>query len=621
MFDFHPTVTKQGVRAEKGARSHIIGQSDSSTLLYSVNTLSHTIIEQVNSDGSSITVISFKGYMDFISASISSDKMLLHLTERIPEETGFVFSSYIVNIQTCAKSAPIQSNDTVTAFFIPQKQDNNYQIIHITGSTIAHLTVKVSKNEVKLQRLRGGINFHDTLWWKYDIKNYLLSVIHKYDNAMVLTEFIFAKGSTTTLPMMPFPILEEQILPPELSFQPVSLSHLPYYEFTNKRIFMSHYKSKTLLIQQVTSKEPNKLAFFVSVYPNNFNDYITIDVVNTEIPINFYHCGECAIVFSPNIFMCFVNFTRGAPSTHIYYETEPNPAQISDNCQTIRNTNLIIDMTNGNVYDVCPRIDKLISRIAESTNKDFKSIALFAQRQCTKENIISLFNALMTNWDKKLALDTLTHFFVCAMHSIKHENIQFGSAPMFVPHHTPIQTINTREFLEKADLKSFLRSQKVIDKISPLLNDIVSNHPSATGKPTRQQIFFLLTQSSINRKSRPTDECAMSALRKMERQNAIVTTLRIALNEWREVSKPAPAVYFCIIRIIQFITIHHFWPAVVGIDKEIYEMRNEDDVRDAASHMEFILHDGRRKSVEIKEDLDSAELQTIDDHFIENYDV
>ncbi|EAX89416.1 hypothetical protein TVAG_310680 [Trichomonas vaginalis G3] len=621
MLEFHPTFPRQGVRGEKGSRVRIVGQSESSSLLFSVNTLSHTIVEQVNTDGSSLTVISFKGYIDIVSAALSHDKELIQITERIPVEQRFVFSSYIVDIQTMARSSPIQSNDPITAFFILQKQNNAYQLLHIIGNNIAHLTITVNKSEIKFQRVRGGVNIYSVIWWKFDIRNLLLSVVHRYDNAMVLSEFQFTKGRVSTLPILPFTLLEEQKLSPDFSYSPLSLSHLPYYEFTDRRVFLSHYKSKILLIQQVIPTSPGKIGFFISVYPTNFNDYIMIDAPNTEIPIAFYHCGECAIVFSPHYFSCFINFTRGKPSTHLFVE-HPDDQIMSQNCQTIKNSNLLIDMDNGNIFEVVPVIDRLILNMASSETKNFKDMALFAQRSGSKQSLVSLFASLQFNWDKKLALDTLSHFIEYSMHSIKHDNIQFQSAPMFVPHHAPIQTMTNKEILQSLDIKTFLKSQKAIDKISPLLNDIESNFPSAVKKPTRRQIFFLLAQSTIQRKSKQTDEAALIAIRKMEKQNAIVTTIRIAFNEWKEMHKPSLAIYYCIIRILQHLTIVNLWPSIVGIDTEIAELYNNDEVHDAALHMDFVLNEGKKKVTDLPEDATiSQELMSIDDQTIGTYDL
>ena len=146
------------LKDEKSVRCRVLGATYDNKLLMLVNTTSQTSVEEVSSKGESTTVISFKKYIDIVSAHLSEDHELCHLTERIPSPKGFSFISTIYHIFGNAKSKEIQYDSPIDGFFLPGSANGVYQMIHVIGNRLTHLKITISKRSVEMEKLRGGIH-------------------------------------------------------------------------------------------------------------------------------------------------------------------------------------------------------------------------------------------------------------------------------------------------------------------------------------------------------------------------------------------------------------------------------------------------------------------------------
>ena len=577
MLVFQSSFPPTGQRKEKGTRSRVVGECEGNTLLFSINSLSRTNIEKVFSDGTSLTVISFKGYMDIVSASLSHDHEICHITERIPRDTTFVFHSYLYNILNGTKSKAIESKEPVTAFFLPFKdQDSSYQMIHIIGSKINHLTVHSGKDQIHVTKLRCGLNFYSTLWWNYDSRTQDFYVIHNTENAMILSSFHFTKNKIKNYPIKPITINEDQTLSEELSLSPLSLTHLPYYEFNKRRIFISTFNEKILVIQQFNqlpfeitqhTEERTKLSFMVSIFPENFNDIITVNVSAPDTPISFIRMGECVVVYIPHEFYTFVNFVRGKPMTYTVYSYKDEEKLISNRIQPLWDSKSIIDLSNGAIYEAKVNFYDFFTHLARDTQKsiDSKILSLIAQRSSDSHAISAFLYYIQTHFDTESAISYIEDYFNFCGKSLKDE----------------IESENRDFHTEEEDsnplftIKKKIKNAELLSKIQPHLDDMEANYPSQC-KYTRTQCFLFTMDDLLKKKeSKTIEQAALSALTKMERQDVTVSLLSSAIEEWRTTCNPPLNILFSILRIIQYMTVLFVFPAVDGISSILDKIKKE----------------------------------------------
>ena len=625
MIDFQFSFPPSGERKMKGTRSRVIGECEGNSLLFSVNTLERTNIEKVSSDGSTVTVISFKGYMDIISASLSYDNEICHITERIPDETNFIFHCYFYNITNGLRSKKIVSKDPITAFFIPLKSEiYKYQCIHIIGTKINHLAIDLSKSQITFSKVRCGLNFYSNLWWNYNIENQDFSVIHKTENAMVLSVFHITKNKIKTYPIQPITVNEEQILSEELSNSPLSLSHLPYYQFNQRRIYLQTYKDKILVVQQLNDHsydiqqhdvKSHTLSFIVSVFPENFNDIVTVQVSTAEIPISFLRIGESTVVYSPNEFYTFINFVRGKTMLYTYSVKNKDPnLSISNKIQPLWDTSYVIDLSNGSIFNTKICFFEFFTQLANDSSSfvEPKILSLIAQRSSDSHSISAFLYYLQTHWDSEKAINYIDEYFNNCGKSLKDEiKGDFESQDS--------KQQNTGNNIDQDNLKHYLKNQELFSKIQPTLLEMEYNFPSQC-KLTRTQCFILfMNRISKTKTSNSTEQCAFSALKKMERQDIMVSLLRDAIHEWKTNYNPPLKVFYSILRIIQYISILYVFPKIEGLDAIINNIKKDkiDNILETSINLEHMLS-ARFSSPEKTKEFKSSKKKT--ENFTSQFD-
>ena len=596
MIDFQSSFPASGERKAKGTRSRVIGECEGNTLLFSVNTLSRTNIEKVSPDGTTVTVISFKGYMDIISASLSFDNEICHITERIPDETNFSFQSYLYSVTNGTRSKKYVSKDPITAFFIPLKSpEAKYQLIHIIGTKINHINIQPTKSQIVVSKIRCGLNFYSNIWWDYNIQTQDFSVIHKTENTMVLSTFHFTKNKIKTYPIQAIIVNEDQILSDELSNSPLSLTHLPYYQFNKRRIYLSIYKDKILVVQQLndvsyvsTQQDENNtyVSFMVSVFPENFNDIVTIKVSSTDVPIAFLKISESTVVYVPNEFYTFINFVRGKTMLYTYRVQKKNPElTVSNRIQPLWNTTFVIDLSNGNIFNTKVCYYELFTQLANDSLSFIEPsiLSLLAQRSTDSQSIAAFLYYLQTHWDAENAISYIEEYFNCCGKSLKGEiNDEFYDTEQQ-------KCANNSDNTEY--LKHYLKNQDLVSKIQPSLSEMESTFHSQCKYSRTQCFVFLMNLISKSKTSKTTEECAFSALKTMERQDIMISLLREAICKWKLTYNPPLKVFYSLLRIIQYISIIYVFPRIDGLDIIINNIKRDeaDTILETSINLEHIL--------------------------------
>jgi len=528
MLKLIPRYPAQGERLEKGNRCRIVGSTSDKSLLYMVNSVSRTSILLVAPDGKTTTVLSFREYIDVVSADLSPDFELIHISERIAGENGFGFQSYIKHIHSSAKSKSIMCDVPMTAFFCPHISNRTYQLLHVVGDRISQIKARLSKQKIVIEKMRGGIHIAKAITWNYNQENSTLTAIHDLKR-LVITTFHFR--DTPSMPEQPTPLILQEgvILPPELALDPTSLCHLPYFRFKRTRIYVCRFRNEYAVIQQLYSPENPFCSFSVDIFPNQFHETVTINSVSYDTPICYSQHGPLIIVFIMNKFICFIDVSKDPPFIDVI-EGDLIKSEVCERAAPIMNN--LVDLSTGIVY---------------SYQIDF-----------------SMSNNLTGGFDRRI-WHTLT--YACCSISITNHLVQFLLSVFERDDFALVVFIILSIFEYSSFIQTTSINPKQIDlkgDINECLEHIETSFPSSSNL-SRKDVFF----SIINQSTEPNDDLIMDVIYKLQYQNGLSMTIQEAFHV---ISKSSPpqfvySLFFMIIRASK----HNHFPRMPLIESYNYD--------------------------------------------------
>ena len=314
MINFSPCYETNRKREEKQVKYRILNEFRSNNFIMSINTPKSTFIDIVEENGEYENIYKFDRYLDLVSASLSSDKELLHYVERIPSKTGnFSFSSRIVHIKTGKSTKQIKEDQPIYAIFI-QKQPYSlyYHLLHFIGSKVSHITCKLGNSILETTFVRGGINIPSLIAYTYKRETENFIAVYSDGKTIKLSDFKFKlinKNEYSIISKQPITISLELncLLPPELAVNSLSQLNLPYFTHQKTRFFFSKYNNQYTIIYQIYEEEFESLTFVVSCFPIGFKETITIPGVPSDYLFSFIDLKTLIILFSPNTFICLID--------------------------------------------------------------------------------------------------------------------------------------------------------------------------------------------------------------------------------------------------------------------------------------------------------------------------
>ena len=314
MINFSSCFETNRKREEKQIRHRILNEFRSNSFIMSVNTPKSTFIDIVEESGEYENIYKFDGYLDLVSASLSSDKELLHYVERIPSRSGnFSFSSRIVHIKTGKSTKQIKEDQPIYAIFI-QKQPNSlyYHLLHFIGSKVSHITCKLGNTILETTFVRGGINIPSLIAYTYKRETENFIAVYSDGKSIKLCDFKFKllnRNENSIVSKAPIPISIENncLLPPELAANSLSQLNLPYFTQQKTRFFFSKFNNQYTIVYQIYKEEYESLTFVVSCFPIGFKQIVTIPGVPSDYLFSFVDLKTLIIIFAPNTFICLID--------------------------------------------------------------------------------------------------------------------------------------------------------------------------------------------------------------------------------------------------------------------------------------------------------------------------
>ena len=571
MLKYIESFPKQGIRLQKGSRIRILGRTNEEKLLYLVNTSKGTSIELVSIDGSSITALHFNEYLDIISADLSNDQEVLHFTHRTSNLKGFGFISIIYHIHSPARSKEFTSDQPINAFFLPNCQSPNYQLIHIVGDKMAHLNAILTKKFIEIERLRGGINIPSVIFWDYQIEKFILYVIHEVNNQFFLSDFDVRNLKVTNHTPIQISINPLSKLPHELSLNPLALKHLPYFRCFNNRFFVTKFNSKICIIQQLYEGPDSNLMFGVYLYPRPYIQIVPIPNISSETNLCILQFESIIIIFVPNQFIYLIDILQNPP----FVSLQLNPFSIglaSNNCSTISNSKYLIDLSNSLIYNI--NIDLTNSIIFKNTmNKSrWDLFCIISSRIQDINSISGIFN-LLNNFEdisiidyfiqklfKYLIITTIPRSSSAHI-SLKRNHSKNIKLPIFLN--------NNNNRINNNEIKQHSLINNLPENNNNKLNEIDIEFPSASKNSRKHSFKIILRQIIQQNGSKNFEKSISKAFKKLDFQNNTVINLRNSLDNWIKLFQPNQFWVFIISFLLENETIFNDFPKIFALRNEI----------------------------------------------------
>jgi len=560
---------RSGARLQRGARLRILGDTGGRGVIYMVNTQKTTSIEIVQPDGSSITALLFNEYMDIINADLSPDNELIHITNRVSSNKGFAFSSIICHIHSTARSKEFISEQPIIAFFLNDNNPPSYQLIHIVGDKMAHIQATLSKKQVDIERLRGGINIPSVIHWSYHRDLSTLYVIHEINNQYQLSEFNIKNIKSSGHSPFTVSINSQSKLPDELSLNPLATMHIPFFRTFKNRIFVTRYHSKVCIIQQLFDNPDGCLMFSVNTYPRPFFNIVTVPNAPCDLPLCFLQFSSVIVAFVPNHFVCFVDISQTPPFMSL--QMKPFCTSPCGDCSSpIQIANCIIDLNSCDIYQISIDLSQA-GVFAKSMDKSkWDLMALIAARLENVDSYVGIFDLLQRMGD----VNNVFHFFRRLFKFIGFETMPRSMSGHLLPKRQqsmvlsrPQSLVHHQRFVSESSKAPHFNA--LPDSILSRLTEIDTEFPSASSV-TRKHAFRNIIKSMMQRNtSLKFEKAAQKAMSKLESQNSLSLLLRASIDKWCSSIKPDIFWEFIICFVMENESIFSDFPSIMVLRDEV----------------------------------------------------
>ena len=558
----------QRLKNEKTFRCRVLGATYDEKFLILVNTTSQTSIEEVSKDGQSTTVISFRKYIDVVSAHLSSDHELCHITERIASAERFSFVSRIYHIFGNAKSKEITCDQPIDGFFLPSCTSNGvYQMIHVIGNRLTHLKITIQKHSVDYEKLRGGVHIPNIISYHFSYSEFLLTVIYSNEKTVLLSTFRMNPQSIDSDPPIQINVMQKSQLPHELALNPLAQLHLPYFHNANSRFYVYTHGKKKCVIQQLFDGNELSLSFCVSTYPQTFNQFITAPKVPADVPLCFARFESILIVFVPNNFLCVID----AALTPLSITVLPKilASSLCSICSsTLPMDNTIVDLDNSSIYQIELDFSKLVPFSAIIDQSTWYAFSLIIFRVGSSEFLAEMINLLVIKND----IDCVQSFFrnLLANYSMPS---RVGRAPTRSKSMN-LHPLKSQRMIERPTSVP-VQKQKMSSNVKETVEEIELEFPSS-GNVSRRRAFKSAIKVLMDKKKwREFDNAVNKALVFLRRQNEAALMIRDAIDIWVKDYKPDEFWKLTICFILQNETTFASFPAIPCLREELGVLGDE----------------------------------------------
>jgi hypothetical protein len=512
---YHPRFTNGRI----GSRVRIVGGTSTGELLFLVNTKQHSSIELVRPSGQTMTVMSFNKYIDFISADLSPDLELIHVTQRLPAQKGFTFLSMICDVHNPSICREFRSDQPIFGIFLDlfSAEPPVHQLLHFVGPRLTHLLVSCAKKRITVEKCRGGLHLPSVLHWNFSRETKSLFAFYQSPEGFTLAnEFKFAnQGSTGRTPQR-IQLMETAFLPVELALLPASPVHLPFFRTSNYNLFVTEFDATFCVVQQLYEGSESSSAFSVSTYPQTVTRIIFVPGVPPDLPLNFFGGGPIVVVFVPNNFLCVVDIAQNPPGIWVL------PRAFAAMSCAAASTNLpipnaIIDLDTGDCFDLKVNFAPLDILHSIVTRPAFDAMTHLAARMRKAKLLKHVFHQLNVRGDLAVTVLVLRELFQC-----------FALMPM--KFNSPPKTRAIARASSERTLKTLKR--RLPSAALAAIAEMDLRFPRADRKSRLRDLRHYVSGIMQNKEARTIDVPLNHALNLFRRQNEGAAFIRKAIDKF-----------------------------------------------------------------------------------------
>ena len=537
----------------RGVRLRVLGDTGDGRLLYLVNQGNGSAIELVSNTGFSVTVILFKSFIDFVSADLSPDKELLHATRRVPGDHGFEFISNVYTIHSGAVSRDLTSTSPITGLFV-EGVTEGYQMLHIVGGKMTHLSIKVSRGGLVMEKVRGGIHLANVLWWRFDRSDSTMIVVHVTGRVAQLGEFKFGQKSICAKNIA---VNEKAKLPHEIALMPDRPIHLPFFRGTEYRMFVTRFKGTVCVIQQLFAGEDRPCMFAVMAFPKMFNRIVCVPGVPCDLPISFLEYGSIVVVFVPNEFMVLVDVGQVPPNiSQMAKEFVMMPC--GKLCESLPIDNHVIDLDSSMVHKVSFTFKQFSILKPIMTRMSWDAFAQIAARLMKMEHFTCMLHLL----EMMPGFEGASMFF--------HDFFNYCSMFQSKRSYSVMRISSAHSCTGSMRVDSLKHDRRVMSpEIKERLREMEKDLPTANRVPRKYEFRRLCANLLLSKEVRSLDHAVTKAFDMMKRQNEIVLSMRDYLDSWISQYQPEDFTRLAFGLILATETILLKFPAVPVVREEL----------------------------------------------------
>ena len=476
-----------------------------------------TCVELVQRNGESRVLLHFDTHMDLINGAVTDDRLVVHLTERVTstKDGAIAYRSAVYSLSDgCVNECFFSCR--IDAQFVASTA--KYHMILLNDMSVLSYYVSVNNSKIKRKR-RSELN--NVVWT--DFSDSKLSMISQDKSGFVYHD-VKTTDDCCIKKVNSFGVLvnNEAKLPDELSMIPNETSNIPIFQHSNYRIFVSRFKNRVCLVQQMFVDVERSLSFEVSVYPGLFRRNIVIPDVSSDIPLCCANFETILLLFAPNMFLVIIDTARNTPM--IVTLKKSFALGCCGACAaSIPHQNCVIDIDSSEIYQIgitfmYPQLYR-----SEMTRATLCVFAVLVQRLKIPAEMSNLLHLIETQCDYYDVICFFRYFFA----AFAPKQIQI-SRSMSVGGNK--LAVNKR------------KSAKVPLEFQAQIRTFETAFPSS-GKRTRTDVFHDI----IDSKKKADDKAFDKALRVLGRQNDIMLMTQAAIENWITTHEPSEFWIFVVV--------------------------------------------------------------------------
>ena len=498
--------------------------------------------------------------MDIISADLTHDREMVHLTERVESSGKFTFISSVYDLNKFSRSKVFKCSNPIIGYFLPGEIMGHYHMLHIVGNDVNHVMVYMEKHNVLVKKYRSGIFLKNVNFFQFNRESNTFFVI----TSNLLVEYNFKTEGIYSNTPLTVSLTEKNFLSDELALYPSMKENLPYYSCNKTNFFIGKLHSRMCLIQQNFEGNESCCSFSILTFPLIFRRNIMVPGVSSNSRLCFAQFDSIIFVFIPDKFIYMIDIIQIPPNISTLSSDYLNlPFK---RISTLPISNHFIDLDTSIIFKM--EIDfsqyTYLSKLMNRTVYD--AFAQICSRTLNVKLLVSMFHIIEMLNNYQNALTFIRDFF---RYSDSYRRLlrQKGG---FLPKKSRSSFAIKNALSEIEETKSPDKKYPTEHLASVLQMEI--EFPSASFITRKQFFKHIIKTFREIKESKTIEEASLKALQILRKQNTVVTFIRNALDTWIHDFSPSDKWVYTFEFIIQSEASFNNFPSIPDLNHDFEQL-------------------------------------------------